>query len=71
MFGSDFVYREVINIATGEKIGYVSDIEFDSETGSILSIFVPDKNKKFFSSKNKGKKYPGITYAKLETILYW
>ncbi len=56
MFGSDFVYREVINIATGEKIGYVSDIEFDSETGSILSIFVPDKNKKFFPSKNKGTK---------------
>ena len=56
MFGSDFVYREVINIATGEKIGYVSDIEFDSETGNILSIFVPDKSKKFFASKNRGTK---------------
>ena len=48
---SEFIYREVINISDGEKIGFVSDMDFDRDTGNIEAIFVPDKNKKFFSTK--------------------
>ena len=62
---SDFIYREVINISDGEKLGYVSDIEFDSSSGNILSIIVPDKSKKFFSSKSKGTKIPWDNIKKI------
>ncbi len=55
MLCSQIIYREVINVSNGEKIGYVSDIEFCGETGSIQSIFVPEKSRKFFQSK-KGTK---------------
>ena len=39
---SEFIYREVINISDGEKIGFVSDIDFDRSTGNIEAIFVGD-----------------------------
>lgn len=32
---------EVVNVCTGEKIGYPSDFEFDLEDGKILSLIVP------------------------------
>ncbi|MGN1114058.1 MAG: YlmC/YmxH family sporulation protein [Oscillospiraceae bacterium] len=32
--------KEVINLYTGLKIGYVDDLEFDSVTGEILSLIV-------------------------------
>ena len=53
---SEFIYREVINISDGEKIGFVSDMDFDRNTGNIEAIFVPDKNKKFFSTKKPVQK---------------
>lgn len=56
MLSSDFMLREVINISTGERIGFVSDIEFNADTGNIGSIFVPDKGRKLFGSKSKGTK---------------
>lgn len=37
----DLQYKEVINIANGSRLGYVSDIEFDIHTGKILSFIVP------------------------------
>ena len=62
---SDFIYREVVNISDGEKIGFVSDIEFDVNTGNICSIIVPDKSKKLFSLKNKGKIIPWDNIRKI------
>ncbi len=38
---------EVINIATGQRLGYVSDAEFDRQTGRILSFLVPGPRKFF------------------------
>ncbi len=35
--------REVINISTAERIGIVSDIEIDENTGNIKSIIVPGR----------------------------
>jgi len=62
---SDFIYREVINISDGEKIGYVADIEFNKETGFINSIIIPEKTKKLFLSKNHGIKIPWDNIKKI------
>ena len=53
---SEFIYREVINISDGEKLGFVSDMEFDGSTGTITSITIPDKTKRLFASKKNGIK---------------
>lgn len=42
--GLDFKHKEVINIKTGEKLGYVLDVNADLETGKITSIVVPRFN---------------------------
>lgn len=62
---SEFIYREVINISDGEKIGMVADIEFDKNTGNISSIIVPEKSRKLFSSKNKDIKIPWDNIKKI------
>ena len=33
--------KEVINICTGTRMGFISDLEFDLETGRIIAIIVP------------------------------
>ena len=47
--GLDFKHKEVINIKTAQKLGYVQDVTADLTTGNITSIIVPG-NSKFFSS---------------------
>ena len=37
----DLHYKEVINIATGQRLGYVTDLEFDMQSGKVLSFIVP------------------------------
>lgn len=37
----DLQYKEVINISNGNRLGYVSDIEFDIHSGKIVSFIVP------------------------------
>ena len=44
---SDLRSKVVIHIADGERLGFVSDIEFDNETGRVLSICVPGQYKAF------------------------
>ena len=43
--GMDFKHKEVIDIATGRKLGFVQDVCADLETGMITSIIVPGNNK--------------------------
>ena len=62
---SEFIYREVINISDGDKIGFISDIDFDRSTGNIEAVFVPDKNRKIFSSKNNAIKIPWDNIKKI------
>ena len=62
---SEFIYREVINISDGEKLGFVSDMEFDRDTGAIVSITVPDKTRKIFASKKNGIKIPWDNIKKI------
>lgn len=38
---SEMRAKEVINICTGERLGFVSDMTVDVKTGRILSISVP------------------------------
>ena len=32
--------KEVINIENGEKLGFIDDIEFESETGSVVALVI-------------------------------
>lgn len=41
----DLRQKEVINVTTAERLGYVCDVEIDFNTGSIASIIVPGKPK--------------------------
>ena len=38
---SDLRYREVINVSTGCRLGYVSDAILDLKSGRILALIVP------------------------------
>ncbi|MGN0661133.1 MAG: YlmC/YmxH family sporulation protein [Oscillospiraceae bacterium] len=44
---SDFMCKEVINVKTGIKIGYVDDIEIHCEEARIVSIIVYGRKKCF------------------------
>ena len=46
-FLADFRSKEVINISSGMRMGYVSDIEIDTGSGQIISISVPVQNRYF------------------------
>ena len=37
----DLREREIINVCTGEKIGYICELEVDVDCGKILSVTVP------------------------------
>ena len=52
--GLDFKHKEVININTGKRMGFVQDVCADLKTGAITSIIVPGENKftSMFSNKN-------------------
>ncbi len=40
---TDFQKREVIDSHTAKRLGYISDLDVDFETGKINSIIVPKK----------------------------
>lgn len=46
-FLADFRGKEVINISSGMRMGYVSDIEIDTASGQLVSISVPVQSKYF------------------------
>ncbi|MBQ0133853.1 MAG: YlmC/YmxH family sporulation protein [Clostridiales bacterium] len=43
----DLRYREVINTRTGQRLGYVSDVLLDADTGRITALLVPGPTKFF------------------------
>lgn len=53
--GLDFKHKEVININTGERLGFVQDVTADFKTGTIKEIIVPGNNKflNIFSTGNE------------------
>ena len=40
---SDFRYKEVINVKTGSRLGYVCDAQFQSPEGRITALVVPGR----------------------------
>lgn len=44
---SDLRYKEVIDIHTGLRLGYVCDLEFDDAEGRLVSLITPGKAKFF------------------------
>ncbi|MEK4970479.1 YlmC/YmxH family sporulation protein [Cytobacillus sp. FSL R7-0696] len=42
---SNFQMKDVINVADGKKLGFISDIDIDVETGKIDCIFISQQNK--------------------------
>lgn len=50
---SELKEKEVVNIANGKILGFISDIEIDICTGQVTKIFLPPQGKYFslFSSK--------------------
>ncbi len=44
---SEFRYKEVINVRTGCRLGYVCDAQFQSPEGRITALIVPGKARYF------------------------
>lgn len=44
---SELRYKEVIDIKSGFRLGYVCDVEFDDREGQIVSMITPGKSKFF------------------------
>lgn len=44
---SDFKQKEVINILDGKRLGFVSDVEIDLDSGKIDAIILPGVGKLF------------------------
>ena len=44
---SEFRYKEVINVRTGSRLGYVCDAEFQSPEGRISALIVPGRARYF------------------------
>lgn len=44
---SDFRQKEVINVSDGKRLGFVSDIELDLDTGRIEAIVLPGVGRLF------------------------
>ena len=39
----DFRYKEVVNVCSGERLGYVSDFLMDIGTGGVTALIVPGR----------------------------
>lgn len=44
---SDLKNKEVINVADGAKLGYVDDIEFNTETDTIIALIIYGRSRLF------------------------
>lgn len=44
---SELRQKEIINIADGKRLGFVSDVEINMETGIIEAIIIPSESRLF------------------------
>ncbi|HCJ57525.1 hypothetical protein SDC9_185231 [bioreactor metagenome] len=44
---SELRQKEIINISDGKRLGFVSDVEINMETGIIEAIIIPSEGKLF------------------------
>ena len=66
---SELKNKEVINVSTGERLGFVCDIEFDNETGKVNSIVLPPSNNKLFSFNKESETVTEKSYKNRLTDL--
>lgn len=41
----DFRHKEVINISDGKRLGFIEDVELDTESGKISAVIIPISGK--------------------------
>lgn len=58
MIFSELRRKEVINVCTGCRIGFVCDIEFDCKCGKILALIVPERQSLFCFKKQCDLRVP-------------
>lgn len=42
---ADFRQKEVINIKTGQRMGFISDVDVDMDKGTLNSVIIPGAGK--------------------------
>ena len=62
----DLKQREVINIITAERLGYITDVDIDFETGKVRSVIIPARYG-IFSFLTKRNDYV-IPWEKIVTV---
>ncbi|MBQ2691927.1 MAG: YlmC/YmxH family sporulation protein [Clostridia bacterium] len=43
----EFGYKEVIDLSDGSRLGYISDVEIDIESGQVRSAVIPGRLRRF------------------------
>lgn len=43
----DLQKKEVINLVNGKRLGFVYDVEIDTEKGTVIALIVPGQNRLF------------------------
>ncbi len=61
---SEFGEKEVINLIDGARLGCVTDVMFETDTGKIVAIIVPARKDSFF---DRGSEYE-IPWCDIERI---
>ncbi len=56
----DFRNKQVVSVKNGSVLGFVSDVEFDTESGKILSLVIPGRSRFF-----------GLFGREDDTIIAW
>ncbi len=59
-YSSDFRHKEVIDIFTGKRLGFISDVDIDLDKGVVNSVIIPGK-RHFF----------GLVPSKDDIIIPW
>ncbi len=57
---TDMSYKEVIDLQTGQRLGYVRDAEIDPETGKVTALVIPGR-----------LKWLGLLGREPETVIPW
>ena len=62
---ADLSYKEVIDLHTGQRLGYVRDAEIDPETGRVTALIIPRESG--FWGLGKTEQYR-IPWCRIECI---
>lgn len=46
-YSSDFRHKEVIDISSGKKLGFISDVDIDLDKGVVISVIIPGRRRFF------------------------